>query len=344
MLPNYAGGDALRQMDAIWSYLSQSDVLAPPLLVLPQNTVAGGETNRPVPTSDPLLAHGFMTDDAGLRAIAAGFSSKIHFAFDADQCRLTRAWHGDFIEIGDWFGSGRGTPIENGLRILGTVFWQSPSAPTFLLGESNRSAVSTLSLAHPIAARLAAHWRKADRVGFEYSLEFDGGRRLMVQEQVFPLVSSVGPAFCRRIDFGTSHSEETVWLCLATGLSEFQVTAVNLRGKSIEGRRNDGGITLFELGAGAVLDLQMEGKRWLYHAAHCSASTRAIVVTEDQQTSPGQTMQRGQAWIGIPLTGEPRNRTCDIVLCSPTKPVGKAALDTFVREVRVEGTVGRLAQ
>ncbi|WP_145418658.1 c-type cytochrome [Planctomycetes bacterium K23_9] len=93
------GGDASRQISALWHYLKQSANQP-----LPQKLEKSRSQNfELIPEDRPLLLRTFMKD-AGTHAIAVGLPEKISFAFDAERVRLATAWKGRFLDAqGTWF-------------------------------------------------------------------------------------------------------------------------------------------------------------------------------------------------------------------------------------------------
>ena len=60
--------------------------------------------------------------EIGNGALAVGYPSGVSFAFDAERCRLSYGWTGDFLDVGPaWQGRG-GRPA----RLLGARFWTAP--------------------------------------------------------------------------------------------------------------------------------------------------------------------------------------------------------------------------
>lgn len=93
------GGDPIRQIAAMWSYLDQVKTG-----LLPEKIELSRAQNfELVPDSRPIVFRTFMPA-AGTHAIAVGFPEKIHFAFDAESMRLASGWKGRFIDAqGTWF-------------------------------------------------------------------------------------------------------------------------------------------------------------------------------------------------------------------------------------------------
>ncbi|MCP3903768.1 MAG: c-type cytochrome [Planctomycetes bacterium] len=116
-LPGLLGGSAEAQIAAVWSYLSQGEMLA-----LPEGLIdpAGLEL---VVADEPIVFRTFMKH-AGVRAIACGFPEQVHCAFDADRCMITAAWQGPFLSAaGAWAARGGSETNPQSLQ------WTAPDGP-----------------------------------------------------------------------------------------------------------------------------------------------------------------------------------------------------------------------
>ncbi len=117
------GGDHEKQTDALWSYF-QLGKLAPSPDGL---TVKGSMTLRV--GDKPVVFRSFL-EHAGSRGVAVGFPIGLHFAFDADTCRLVEAWQGDFIDAtGAWKSRGGSVTGGNGKPV-----WTAPVGPSVVVG------------------------------------------------------------------------------------------------------------------------------------------------------------------------------------------------------------------
>jgi len=111
------GGDAQKQIDAVWSYLSQGESLAPP----PGLVDPGGF--ELVVEDEPVVFRSFMAT-AGVRAIACGYPEQVHCAFDADRCQVTAVWTGRFLSAQGAWGARGGSETNPD-----TPAWTAPGAP-----------------------------------------------------------------------------------------------------------------------------------------------------------------------------------------------------------------------
>ena len=116
-------GDHEKQTDALWSYFQLGSFAPAPEGL----TTKGGLTLRV--GDKPIVFRSFL-EHAGSRGIAVGFPIGLHFAFDANTCRLVESWQGDFIDAtGAW--KSRGGSITGG---QGKPIWTAPAGPSIIIG------------------------------------------------------------------------------------------------------------------------------------------------------------------------------------------------------------------
>lgn len=203
--PQYLSGDPEAQLAALWGYLALGDALPLPLLGPPQVVVAGGENPRFEPTDRPLIVKGFMPSLAGLRGLALGFPGGPHFAYDTEQCRLAGVWQGDFVQVGGWYGSGRGSTEDNAAKPLADPAWVGPEGPLLDLPTAQPTTAPSVPVkfADPRGIDrprwLVAAAAKSGAV-LEYSLPL-GGAEVRVSERPEPLKLPGVVAFRRRVEF-----------------------------------------------------------------------------------------------------------------------------------------------
>ncbi len=99
------GGRADDQVAAIWGYLSQGGHLA-----LPDGLADPGDFQVEV-LDEPVVLRTFMKE-AGSRAIACGFPERVHYAFDAERCRLLQVWTGRFLNAAGVWAARGGTETD----------------------------------------------------------------------------------------------------------------------------------------------------------------------------------------------------------------------------------------
>ncbi len=85
------GGSTARQIDSLWVYLNELDQSR-----LPEG-LETAKSFRLSPEERPLVFRTFM-EEAGLHAIAVGFPTSYHAAFDAQACRWILSWKGAFLD------------------------------------------------------------------------------------------------------------------------------------------------------------------------------------------------------------------------------------------------------
>ncbi|TDJ67337.1 MAG: hypothetical protein E2O39_14970 [Planctomycetota bacterium] len=117
-------GDPVRQIDAMWSYLSLRDAMPlPEGLVVPESAYELEVGERPI------LCGVFMRG-VSPRTLAVGLPERTHYAFDVQNSRLALAWRGRFFNArGTW--EGRAGKLE---RPPGEVVELPPGPPFAILG------------------------------------------------------------------------------------------------------------------------------------------------------------------------------------------------------------------
>lgn len=117
------GGDADKQIEAMWHYLSLGKSMP-----LPPGMAQLTKGDELIPADVPIVFRTFMTD-ASPRAIAVGNPELVHFAFDANVVRLAKAWRGRFFDpSGTW--EGRAGQFRGP---LGTDVIDMPPGPAFVI-------------------------------------------------------------------------------------------------------------------------------------------------------------------------------------------------------------------
>jgi hypothetical protein len=111
LLPAILEGDALRQIHAVWVYLSDGERAAVPR-GLQQGAMELVATDRAV------LYRNFI-EGAGSRAIGVGYPQKANLAFDANGMRIALVWQGAFLDASrHWAGRGAGFQPPLGRNVL----------------------------------------------------------------------------------------------------------------------------------------------------------------------------------------------------------------------------------
>jgi len=206
-LPTVLGGDARKQIAAIWNYLSLGESMPTPKGIQP----ADGVGMELVPTDRPIIHRTFMKD-VGPRSILAGFPEKVHVAFDANVVRLARAWRGRFFD-GSGVASGR---TDKFLDPLGKAVVDLPAGPAF-------ARLSSQSEPWPKAGKTdrniggAFKGYRLDEAGrpvFRY--ELDGS---LIEEHVVPVLQPGGASFERRFTIRSRQPVKDLHLLAGEGRS-----------------------------------------------------------------------------------------------------------------------------
>ncbi len=118
------GGDAEKQIGAIWAYLAKAkEVNLPAGLVQNQQEI--------VAENEAVIYRNFI-EGAGPRAIGVGYPEKVNLAFDANEMRIALLWQGSFIDAAK-HRTGRGNGFQ---KPLGENVITGPPGAPFALLES----------------------------------------------------------------------------------------------------------------------------------------------------------------------------------------------------------------
>ncbi len=119
--PDLLEGNAQKQIDALWMFLSDADKAAKPKGLV-RSKLELKATDRPI------IYRNFI-QGAGARAIGVAYPEQTNLAFDAQNCRLALLWQENFIDASrHWTGRGQGfeSPLgENVLPLHDTVVFVS---------------------------------------------------------------------------------------------------------------------------------------------------------------------------------------------------------------------------
>ncbi len=125
--PELGGGDAARQIDAIWHYLAQGRNVGKPsgMRAASMELLVGEEA--------VMLRR--SVQHTGKRGISVGYPLGINVTFDAERLALNQIWWGRFIDAsGVWTGQGSGEA-----RLLGSEVASLPNGPAFVALSSPQS-------------------------------------------------------------------------------------------------------------------------------------------------------------------------------------------------------------
>ncbi len=132
-------GDPKKQAEAMWAYLSLGPGLPLPLGMEPPKGLIVAVHDRPE------ILRTFLSD-AGNKAIAVGYPGGVSVAFSADECRLSYAWAGNFLDATPVWNNRGGNPA----KLLGPKFWTAPPMHPWGLTANPRIAPDFLKRAgHP---------------------------------------------------------------------------------------------------------------------------------------------------------------------------------------------------
>jgi cytochrome c2 len=200
--------DAAAQAEAMWAYLSLGPGLPLPEGMEPPKGLVIAVKDRPE------ILRTFMTE-AGTKAIAVGYPGNVSVAFSADQCRLSYAWAGNFLDASPVWNNRGGAPA----KLLGPKFWVAPPGhpwgltvnprvPPDFPGRATNPAFGVplpLEPARIYDGPMAVHFDgytlgKEGRPTFRYTLTEGTDGVLRVAETPTPLKSSVATGLRRTFD------------------------------------------------------------------------------------------------------------------------------------------------
>lgn len=200
------GGDAERQVEALWSALSLG-----PAMPLPEGLLISNEAFDVVPTDGPRLVSVFLKD-VGPRVLLVGSPERVHYAYDVATARLVAAWKGEFFNA-------RGTWYERAgaLEKVGPDALAFPRAAAFarVAHADEQDSPPWSELVTLLDAR--ALGRRFDADGwptFRYEL---AGSPVVVEESIRPELGPAGPTLVRRLTIRTDEPADDLHLRLASG-------------------------------------------------------------------------------------------------------------------------------
>lgn len=152
-------GDPLKQVEAIWAYLSQGAALTLPDGLPPVSAFQMSATDEPVVVRMSLPAGGGagaggVAGSVGARVVLLGFPENVHLAFDPDRARLMYVWEGEFIDAAGRWAARAGQAASDP-----PPGWNAPLGPVLVVGEP----VPHDWLTRPSGARFAGYRLDAQR-------------------------------------------------------------------------------------------------------------------------------------------------------------------------------------
>jgi mono/diheme cytochrome c family protein len=201
IFPNLLNGDAKRQREAVWNYLSLGASMAPPV------GLRMSDSNWDLmPVEEPLLFTTFMKG-VSPRTMCVGYADLVHVAYDAENARLAKAWRGKFMDAaGTWEGrAGRvSTPA-------GTSIIDLPPGDALAVLASRDAPWPSITLRHLGVERDTA------RVPFFLSDLASEAGDVRVRESAVPALSGRGVQLRRRIEAWTEADRSDVFMRVAVG-------------------------------------------------------------------------------------------------------------------------------
>jgi mono/diheme cytochrome c family protein len=285
LMDKVLGGKADAQAEAIWAYLSLG-----PTLPLPEGM--GPPKGLVLTVEDkPVLLRTFMPE-AGARAIAVGFPGGVSTAFDANTCRLSYAWSGNFLDASPVWDNRGGAPA----KVLGARFWTAPAgcpvgvtnsttSPDFAARAKNPAYGAPLPEGKLLDGPKLLHFDgySTDKDGvptFRYHLDVGDNEKVAVSEKIEALRSKVAAGVGRRFTLETPGGQ-TPWLLL--GESPREPRMLDAKGAPVALDLKSGGadvpvaerfpvlpqdgdraivLTLPTVPEGSVWRIQREGATW----------------------------------------------------------------------------------
>ena len=206
----YENGDPVRQVDAIWTYLSLGDSMPLPKGIVPE----AGEYAL-IPTDEPIVFGAFM-QDVSPRALAVGLPENAHYVWDMEHGRVAMCWRGDFMDAeGTWHGRNAQLLKPEGDQ----VHMFPPGRSVEIL--KNRTSEWPDIIERDRAGRTSERWsmkgvsRDEDRRPM-FHVETDG---VQVSERLIPKLASGGTRLIRRFVVRTDKGRGDLYMRAASDLS-----------------------------------------------------------------------------------------------------------------------------
>ncbi len=268
-------GDADRQIQAIWSYLSLGVGLP-----LPAGLVTDPGAYDLLPLEEPIY-HACFLRDASARGMAVGFPERKHLAFDFQHLRLHSLWYGDFVNAAaTWDGRAGGLIQPEGTGVL-----LLPEGLAVARLE-DQSTTWPQNKRRPDGWRLLGHKRSPEGIPtFRYALG-----ETIVEETLQPVFGARGH-FLRKFRIsGIGHDALFLRLGSAKNIS-FHEDTIRLQGTGILQGEPDGEVTLRLVGrnlkpAPPVTDLGAGATRFLLTEQGSTIEAQAIAGDLDEVLVP----------------------------------------------------------
>jgi len=249
--------------------------------------------------------------ETSARGIAIRSPEGLHLAYDAQSCRLSYAWTGEFLDMRPvWEGRG-----GNQAGIDGTIFWTAPAGfpwevtpsaspvPDF----SNRGSDTSLGAIAPQDGKLyptRLDFRKVhtkpDRVAFDYELDLGDGQRAAFTETVSTFRQPLAVGVRRKTEVAIPRGQ-FLWL---------NVSSADEPPTWVAGASESGTLDADSKAApaNAVLKFRQGGKRYVVHLRGRKSDADWLAV------------KRGDRWslvLRIPAPGESARAVVDVAVLRP---------------------------
>jgi len=208
------GGDAEKQIESIWSYLSLKNSMPLPVGIVPKGEIA----MELVPADKPIVHRTFMKD-VGPRAILTGFPEKLNVAYDFNVVRLAKVWRGRFFDHSG-VQSGR---TDTFLGPLGTDVLDLPTGPAFSFLEAPESTWPEPELtSRNTGGKFKGYTldKETNRPTFKYRLE-----TVSVEETPVPVIQPGGSILKRQFKLKADSASSGLHFLAAEGDNVEQLTA-----------------------------------------------------------------------------------------------------------------------
>jgi mono/diheme cytochrome c family protein len=198
-----AGGDATKQQEAIYSYLSLGKSMP-----LPEGIKSAGDKKELVP-AEPLVLRTFVKD-ASPRGFAIGYPERVHAIFDANNVRMAQFWRGKFFDpTGAWSGRTMGFNGPLGEDVLNL-----PPGPTFALLVNNEAPwPEAKKETRNVGGRFKGYRHDANRLPI-LIYELEGVR---IEEKCLPELEIGGASMLRHFTLAAEQAPDNMYLMLAAG-------------------------------------------------------------------------------------------------------------------------------
>ena len=200
------GGDAGKQIDSIWSYLSLKNSMPLPVGIIPKGEIA----MELVPADKPIVHRTFMKE-VGPRAVLTGFPEKLNVAYDFNVVRMAKVWRGRFFDHSG-VQSGR---TDTFLDALGSDVLELPNGPAFAFLDAPQTAWPQPDLtSRNLGGRFKGYSldKENDRPVFKYELE-----TATIEEAPVPVIQPGGAILKRTFNIKADSASNGLHFLAAEG-------------------------------------------------------------------------------------------------------------------------------